>query len=144
MTSKIKHLQFVRLYLSTHVTNTKSMTPNQLRLRASGFKGFRHTPLGSCSGFRVKCHDFIFLFLLFFFFFFLEDYISLQLWVTQNYPRLSTYLRPAMHSERRDTNSHPIEIIWSAVCELALGRNVQVEHAGTATDQKLIQAWNLF
>ena len=48
-----------------------------------------------------------------------------------------------MHSERRDTNSQPIEIIWSSVCELALGRNVQVEHAGTAIDQKLIQAWNL-
>ena len=161
MTSKIKHLQFVRLYLSTHVTNTKSMTPNQLRHRASGFKGFRHTPLGPCSGFKAKCHDFIFLFLLFFFFFFsfledtksmtpnqlrhrasgfkgfrhtplgpcsgfkakchdfiflfllffffffsfLEDNIGLQLWVTQNYLRLSTYLRPALQSERRYTNS---------------------------------------
>ena len=70
ITSRIKNLQFVKLYLSTHVTNTKSMTPNQLRLRASGFKGFRHTPLGPCSGFKAKCHDFIFLFLLFFFFFF--------------------------------------------------------------------------
>ena len=67
---KKKHLPFVRLYLSTHVTNTKSMTPNQLRLRASGFKGFRHTPLGPCSGFKAKLHDFIFLFLIFFFFFF--------------------------------------------------------------------------
>ena len=118
MTSKIKHLQFVRLYLSTHVTNTKSMTPNQLRLRASGFKGFRHTPLGLCSGFKAKCHDFIFLFL-FLFFSFLEDYIGLQLWVTQNYLRLSTYLRPAMQRERRYANSQPIEVIWSAMCELA-------------------------
>ena len=91
MTSKIKHLQFVRLYLSTHVTNTKSMTPNQLRHRASGFKGFRHTPLGPCSGFKAKCHDFIFLFLLFFFFFFsfLEDNIGLQLWVTPFFQSLS-------------------------------------------------------
>ena len=143
MTSKIKHLQFARLYLSTHVTNTKSMTPNHLRLRASGFKGFRHTPLGPCSGFKAKLHDFIFLFLLLFLFF-LEDYIGLQLWVTQNYLRLSTYLRPALQSERRCANSQPIEIIWSAVCELASGRNFQVEHAGTSTDQKLIQAWNLF
>ena len=131
MTSKIKHLQFVRLYLSTHVTNTKSMTPNQLRLRASGFKGFRHTPLGPCSGFKAKLHDFIFLFLLFFFFFFffffllflffsfLEDCIGLQTWVTQTYPRLPTCLRPALQSERRYTNSQPIETIWSAVCELA-------------------------
>ena len=141
MTSKIKHLQFVRLYLSTHVTNTKSMTPNQLRLRVSGFKGFLHTPLGPCSGFKAKLHDFIFLFL---FFSFLEDYIGLQLWVTQTYPRLSTYLRPAMHSERRDTNSQPIEIIWSAVCELASGGNFQVEHAGISINQNLIQAWNLF
>ena len=87
MISKIKHLQFVKLDLSTHVTNIKSMTPNQLRLRASGFKGFCHTPLGPCSGFKAKCHDFIFLFLIFFFFFFLlflflsflEDYIGLQM-----------------------------------------------------------------
>ena len=129
MTSKIKHLQFAKLYLSTHVANTKSMTPNQLRLRASGFKGFRHTPLRPCSGFKAKCHDFIFLFLLFFFFFFffllflffsfLEDYIGLQMWVTLTYPRLSTCLRPAMQSERRYTISQPIDTIWCAVCELA-------------------------
>ena len=153
MTSKIKHLQFVKLYLSTHVTNTKSMTPNQLRLRASGFKGLRHTPLGPCSGFKAKGHDFIFLFLLFFFFFFfllflffsfLEDYIGLQLWVTQTYPRLPTCLRPAMQSERRYTNSQPIDTIWCVVCELAKRGNFQVEHAGTSTDQKLFQAWNLF
>ena len=150
MTSKIKHLQIVRLYLSTHVTNTKSMNPNQLRLRASGFKGFHHTPLGPCSGFKAKCHGFIFLFLLFFFFLlflffsFLEDYIGLQIWVTQTYPKFPTYLRLASQSERRYTNSQPIETIWSAVCELALGRNFQVEHAGTAIDQNLTQAWNLF
>ena len=123
MTSKIKHLQFVKLYLSTHVTNTKSMTPNQLRLRASGFKGFRHTPLGPCSGFKAKCHDFIFLFLLAFLFafsfFFLEDYIGLQIWETQTYPRLPTNLRPALQSERRYTNSQPIDTIWCAMCELA-------------------------
>ena len=142
MTSKIKHLQFVKLYLSTHATNTKSMTPNQLRLRASGFKGFRHTPLGPCLGFKAKCHDFIFLFLLFFFF--LEDYIGLQIWVTQTYPRLPTTLRPALQSERRYTNSQPIETIWCAMCELAKGGNFQVEHTGTSTDQKLTNAWNLF
>ena len=152
MTSKIKHLQFARLYLFTHVTNTKSMTPNQLRFKASGFKGFRHTPLGPCSGFKAKLHDFIFLFLLLFFFFFLlflffsflEDNIGLQMWATQTYPRLPTCLRPALQSERRYANSQPIETIWCAVCELALGRNFQVEHAGTLTDQKLFQAWNLF
>ena len=125
MTSKIKHLQFIKLYLSTHVANTKSMTPNQLRLRASGLKGFRHTPLRPCSGFKVKCHDFIFLFLLFFFFLlflffsFLEDYIGLHIWVTQTYPRFPTCLRPALQSEMRYTNSQPIEAIWCAVCELA-------------------------
>ena len=129
MTSKIEHLQFARLYLSTHVTNTKSMTPNQLRLRASGFKGFRHIPLGPCSGFKAKLHDFIFLFLLFFFFFFffllflffsfLEDNIGLQMWGTQTYPRWPTYLKPALQSERRYENSQPLEVIWSAVCELA-------------------------
>ena len=144
MTSKIKHLQFVRLYLSTHVTNTKSMTPNQLRLRASGFKGFRHTPLEPRTGFKAKLHDFIFLFLLFFFFSFLEDNIGLQMWVTQTYPRLPTCLRSALQSERRYAKSQPIEIIWSAVCEIVSGGNFQVEHAGTSIDQNLIQAWDLF
>ena len=115
MTSKIKNLQFVKLYLSTHVTNTKSMTPNQLRLRASGFKGFRHTPLGPCSGFKAKLHD-LFLFFFFSFPFFLEDYIGLQIWVTQTYPRLPTYLRLALRSERRYANSQPIHTIWCAVC----------------------------
>ena len=125
LTLKIKHLQIMKLYLSTHVTNTKSMTPNQLRHRASGFQGFRHTPLGPCSGFKAKCHNFIFLFLLFFFFLlflffsFLEDYIGLQIWVTQTYPRLPTCLMPALQSERRYTNSQPIDTIWCAVCELA-------------------------
>ena len=114
---KIKHLQFAKFYLSTHVTNTKSMAPNQLRLRASGFKGFRHTPLGPCSGFKAKVYDFILLFLLFFFF--LEDNIGLQLLVTQTYPRLSTCLRPVLQSGRRHTNLQPIEAIWSVVCELA-------------------------
>ena len=127
MTSKIKHPQVMKLYLSTHVTNTKSMTPNQLRHRASGFKGFRHTPHGPCSGFKAKCYDFIIIFFLLFFSFsfcfffsfpFLEDYIGLQIWVTQTYLRLPTYLRPAMQSERRYTNSQPIDTIWSAVCEL--------------------------
>ena len=152
MTSRIKHLQIVKLYLSTHVTNTKSMTPNQLRFRALGFKGFRHIPLGPCSGFKAKGHDFIFLFLLFFFFFFLlflffsffEDYIGLHIWVTQTYHRLPTCLRPTLQSERRYTISQPIDTIWCAVCELAKGGNFQVEHAGTSTDQKLFQTWNLF
>ena len=61
----------------------------------------------------------LFFFLFFFFFFFLEDYIGLQMWVTQTYPRLPTCLRPAMQSERRYTNLQPIDTIWSAVCELA-------------------------
>ena len=95
---------------------------------------------GKTSRLSFSFSSFLFLFLLFFFFLFLEDYIGLQLWVTQNYPRLPTYLRPALQSERRYANSQPIEIIWSAVCELALWRNFEVEHAGTSTDQKLTQA----
>ena len=69
MTSRIKHLQFAILYPFTRVTNTKLMTPNQLRLRASGFKGFRHIPLGPCSGFKAKIHDYRFFFFFFSFFF---------------------------------------------------------------------------
>ena len=109
MTSKIKHLQLSILCPFTRVTNTKSMTPNQLRHRASDFKGFRHIPLGPCSGFKAKLHDFLFFFFFFFFFFFLffsflEDYIGLQLWETLTYPRLPTYLRPALQSERGEYN----------------------------------------
>ena len=150
MTSRIKHLQFAILYPFTRVTNTKSMTPNQLRLRASGFKGFRHIPLGPCSGSRQSFTTFLFLFLLFFFFFFLlflffsflEDYIGLQMWETLTYPRLPTCLRPAIQSEKRNINSQPIGTIWCVACELAQRGNFQVEHAGPSTDQKLLQTWN--
>ena len=146
MTSRIKHLQHAKPYLFTRVTNTKSMNPNQLRLRASSFKGFRHIPLGQCSSFKENLHDFYFSFssfiFLFLFFSFLEDYIGLQMWVTQTYPGLPTCLRPAMQSEKRYINSQPIGTIWCAVCELAKGGMFKVEHAGTSTDQKLIRTWN--
>ena len=135
MTSKIKYLQFAILYPFTRVTNTKSMTPNQLRHRASGFKGFRHIPLGPCSGFKAKLHDFYFSFI----FFFLEDYIGLQMWERLTYPRLPTNLRLTLQSERGDTISQAIGIIWCVVCELAQRGNFQVEHAGPSTDQKLNQ-----
>ena len=123
MISRIKHLQHAKLYPSTRVMNTKSMTPNQLRFRASGFEGFRHIPLGPCSGFKAKRHDFYFsfssfLFLFSFsflflfdfsflfvfafsFLFHLEDYIGLHTWVTQTYYGSSTGLKPALQSEKR-------------------------------------------
>ena len=147
MISRIKHLQFAIPYPFTRVTNTKSMTPNQLRLTTSGFKGFRHIPLGPCLGFKAKLHDFYFsfssfLFLFFFFFFllflffsFLEVYIGLQIWVKQTYHGLPTCLRPAMQSEKRNTISQPIGTIWCAVCELAKGGMFNI-------DQRLTHAWN--
>ena len=108
MTSRIKHLQLAKLNPSSRVENTKSMTPNQLRFRASGLKGFRHIPLGPCSGFKVKCHDiqisFFFLFL-----FQLEDVIGLLLWVTQTYYGLSIDPRPVLQSEERYIASQPID-----------------------------------
>ena len=119
------------------------MTPNKLRFSASGFKGFRHIPLGPCSGFKEKHHDFyFFLFLLFFFFYFSEDYIGLHIWVTQTYYGSSTDLRPAFQSERRYIISQPISTIWCAVCELAQGGMFKVEHAETLIDQKLNHVWN--
>ena len=127
MTSRIKHLQLAKIHPSTRVANTKSMTPNQLRFRASGFKGFRHIPLGPCSGFKAKRHCFYsyfssFLFLFAFsFLFHLEDYIGLHLRVTQTYYRSSTYLRTALQSEKRYIASQPIGTIWCAVCESAKG-----------------------
>ena len=74
----------------------------------------------------------------------MKDNIGLQMWVTQNYPKLPTCLRPALQSERRYANLQPIEAIWSAVCESASGGNSQVDHAGTVMEQKLFQAWDLF
>ena len=124
MTSRIKHLQFAILYPFTRVTNTKSMTPNQLRLRASGFKGYRHIPLRPCSASRQSFTTFIFLFLLFFFFFFLlflffsflEDYIGLQMWEILTYPRLPTNLRPDLQSERGEYN---FTVYWyNLVCSV--------------------------
>ena len=145
MTSRIKHLQLAKLYLSTRVANTKSMTPKQLRFRASGFKGSRHIPLGPCSGFKAKRHDFYssFLFLFAFsFLFHLEDYIGLHTWVTQPYYRSSTCQRPTLQSERRYIASQPIGTIWSVVCELAKWGMLKVDYAGTSIDQKLNHAWN--
>ena len=149
MTLRIKHLQHAKLYPSTCVTNTKSMTPNQLRLRASGLKGFCHIPPGPCSGFKAKYHHFysfsfssFLFFFIFLFFSFLEDYIGLQMWVTQTYYGLSTCLRPALHSENRYIISQPIGTIWRAVCELAKGGMFKVEHAGTSIGQKMNQTWN--
>ena len=83
-----------------------------------------------------------FFFLLFLFFSFLDDYIGLQMWVTQTYPGLPTCLRPAMQSEKRYINSQPIGTIWCAVRELAKGGMFKVEHTGTSTDQKMNQTWN--
>ena len=121
MISRIKHLQHAKLYPFTLVTNTKSMTPNQLRLRASGFKGFRHIPLGPCSGIKAKRHDFYFSFCSFLFPFFLEDYIGLHSRVTQTYYGSSTDLKLPLQSEKRCIASQPIGTIWCAVCELAKG-----------------------
>ena len=115
MTSRIKHLQLAKLQPSTSVANTKSMTPNQLRFRASGFKGFRHIPLGPCSGFKAKRHGFYFsfssfLFLFAFsFLFHMENYIGLHSWVTQTYYGSSTDLRPALQSEKKYIASQPIK-----------------------------------
>ena len=47
-----------------------------------------------------------------------------------------------MQNEKRNTISQSISTIWCAVCELAEGGMFNVEHAGTSTDQKLIQTWN--
>ena len=148
MISRIKHIQHAKLYPSTRVANTESVTPNQLRFRAPGFKGFRHIPLGPCSGFKAKRHDFYFsfssfLFLFYFsFLFHLGDYIGLHTWVTQTYYGLSTGLRPVLQSEKRYIASQPIGTIGCAVCELAKGRVFKVEYAGTSIDQKLNHAWN--
>ena len=150
MTSRIKHLQLTKLHPSTRVANTKSTTPNQLRFRASGFKGFRHIPHGPCSGFKAKRHDFyssfsFFLFLFSFFFFFSFSFGRLH-WSscmgTQTYYGSSTDLRPDLQSGKRYIASHPTGTAWCAVCELAKGRMFKVEYVGTSIDQKLNHAWN--
>ena len=124
MTSRIKHLQHAKLCPFTRVANTKSMTPNQLRFRALGFKGSRHIPLGPCSGFKAKLHDFFFFLLFFFFFLFLSLFGRLHLssyMGNTNLLWVSIDLRPALQRERRYIVSQPIGTIWCAVCELAQG-----------------------
>ena len=149
MTSRIKHLRLAKLHPSTRVANTKAMTPNQLRFRASGFKGFRYIPLGPCSGFNAKRQAFNFFSFSSFFFLFafsflfhLEDYIGLHTWVTQTYYGSSTDLRSALQTEKRYIASQPIGTIWCAVCELAKRGMFKVEYAGTSIDKKLNHAWN--
>ena len=70
MNSKFQHLRLAKLHPSTHVASTKSVAPNQLILRAPGFKDFRCEPLGPCSGFKVKRRNFSLLFSPFSFSFF--------------------------------------------------------------------------
>ena len=134
MISSTKNLQHAKLYPFTRVMNTKSMTPNQSRLRASGFKGFRHIPLGPCSGFKAKASRLLFFFFFFsfsffFFFSFLEDYISLHTWVILTYYGSSTSLRPALQGEKSHIAPQPIGTIWCAVCALAKGGMIKVEYA---------------
>ena len=62
MNSKFQHLRLAKPHPSTHVASTKSVAPNQLRLKALGFKDFRREALGPCSGFKVKRRSFSFLF----------------------------------------------------------------------------------
>ena len=125
MTLRIKLLQLTKLHPPTRVANTKLMTPNQLRFKASGFKGFRHIPLGPCSGFKAKCHGFYFSFSSFLFLFafsFLfhkEDYIGLHSRVTQTYYGSSTDLRPTLQSGKRYIASQPIGTIWCALCVIS-------------------------
>ena len=144
MTSRIKHLQLAKLHPSTHIANTKSMTPNQLRFRASGFKGFLHIPLGLCSGFKAKRYDFYssfssFLFLFAFsFLFHLKDYIGLHTWITQTYYRLSTDLRPALQSGKRCIAFQPIGTIWRVVCELAKGESTRLNMLELQSTKNLI------
>ena len=126
--------RITKLYPSTRVMNTKSMTPNQLRFRASGFKGFRHIPHGPWSVFKAKRHGFYFSFFFFFLFSFLEDCIGLHTWVTKTYYRLSTGLRPALQGGKRYIASQPISTIWCVVCELAKGGMYKVEYAETSID----------
>ena len=116
MTSRTKHLQLAKLHPSTSVANSKSMTPNQLRFRASGFKGFRHIPLGPCSGFKAKRCNFYFSFIFLFFF---GRRVGLLLWVTQTYYGSSTDLRPVLRSEKRYVASQPIDENWSALCVIS-------------------------
>ena len=137
MTSRFKNLKLAKLHPSTRVANTKSTTTNQLRFKASGFKGFRHIPHKPCSGFKAKRHGFYssfssFLFLFAFsFLFHLEDYIGLHTWVTQTYYRSSTDLRPALQSGKRYIASQPTGTTWCAKCELAKGGMFKVEYDGT-------------
>ena len=125
MTSRIKHLQHAKIHPSTRVANTKSMTTNQLRFRASGSKGFCHIPIGPCSGFKAKRHGFYFYFSSFLFLFafsFLfhkEDYIGLHSRVTQTYYGSSKDLRPALQSGKRYIASQPIGTIWCALCVIS-------------------------
>ena len=151
MISRIKHLQHAKLYPFTRVTNTKSMTPNQSRLRASGFKGFRNIPLGPCSGFKAKRHGFyssfssflfLFAFSFCFFFSFLEDYICLHTWVILTYYGSSRGLRLALQGEKRHIAPQPIGTIWCAVCALAKRGMFKFEYAKISIDQKLNHAWN--
>ena len=81
MNSKFQHLRLAKPHPSTHVASTKSVAPNQLRLRAPGFKDFRRKPLGPCSGFKSKRRGFSLLFSSFSFLFSFSFFL-LSFWKT--------------------------------------------------------------
>ena len=72
-------------------------------------------PLGPCSSFKAKHHNFSFSFSSFLFLFassflfHMEDYIGLHSCVTQTYYRSSTDLRSALQSEKKYIASQPIK-----------------------------------
>ena len=77
MISRIKHLQLAKLFPSTHVSNTKSATPNREGLGHRASKAFAIYPSDrarvsrqSIAIFFFFSFSFLFLFLFHFFFFF--------------------------------------------------------------------------
>ena len=67
MISRLQYLQLAKPHPSTHVAST-----NSVWLKASGFKDFRHIPLGPCLGFKAKRWNFLFSFFFLFLFLFLS------------------------------------------------------------------------
>ena len=114
MTSRIKHLQLVKLYPSTRVVNTKSMTPNQEGLGQRALKAFAIYPSDRVRVSRQSVTAFISPFLISFCFCFFFSFSFGRLhWSSfvgnTNLLRVVNRSKAVLQSEKRCIASQPID-----------------------------------
>ena len=110
------------------------MTPNQLRLRAPGFKDFHHIPLRPCSGFKASKH--------FSFSFFFQRLIGLL----QGVPTLlnevkGTKSKIFLSQEGNSFSSYKRDLVCT-VCDKLKVEEISLHAMGVSTIHQLLEEHN--